>query len=416
MSEPPITDPQRLGDVSYKSPSSGAGAQETNGGPGPADDEISFLDLLIVLAKHKKLILGLPVATAIIMAIYSGFLPSIYTSTTKILPPQQSQSATSAMLAQLGGLGGLGGLASVRSTNDLYVGMLKSRTVADNLIQRFDLMKSTGAKYSSDARAGLAGATKVTAGRDGIITIEVDDPDPKRAADLANAYVEELLKLTNILAVTEAGQRRLFFERQFAQARDNLVKAEVTIRQALQQGGLIKVDDQGRAMVETTARLRGQMVVKEVQIGAMRTFATDRNPELRLAEQELESMKRQLAKIEGTGSARVEGPSGGKGLDNLRLLRDLKYHETVYELLAKQYELAKIDEAKDSAVVQILDTAIEPDRNSKPKRKQMVLISVAFALFVAILWSFIREAIIKIRSDPQQTERLQAFKRYLAWR
>jgi uncharacterized protein involved in exopolysaccharide biosynthesis len=380
------------------------------------NDEISLLDLAIVFAKHKKFIFGLPFVVAVIAAGISLLMPSIYTATTKILPPQQSQSAASAMLAQLGGVGGLiGGVG--RSPNDVYVAMLKSRTVADNLIQRFDLMKSSEAKYPSQVRQALAAVTSINSGKDGVVSIEVDDKDPKRAAELANAYVDELLKFTQVLAVTEASQRRLFFERQFAQAKDNLTKAEASARQALQQGGLVKVDDQGRAMVETTARLRAQITVKEVQIGAMRTFAAERNPDLQLAQQELESLRRELAKLEGaSGTKAATNGQSGQGIDSLRLLRDVKYHEVIFELLARQYELAKIDEAKDSAVIQVMDKAVEPDLKSKPSRRLIVLVAALAAFFAGILAAFIREWMFKTRSDPLQAERLQTFKRYLAWR
>jgi uncharacterized protein involved in exopolysaccharide biosynthesis len=365
-----------------------------------ADDEISLLGLLIVLVKHKKLVLGLPFATVVIAAGLSLLMPNIYTGTTKILAPQQGQSAASAMLAQLGGLAALAG-AAVKSSNDIYVGMLKSRTVADNLIQRFDLMKIYDVEYLSRARKRLEKETVIFAGKDGIITIEVDDKDPKRSADMANAYVDELLKITQVLAVTEASQRRLFFERQFAQAKENLANAEVLARQALQQGGLVKVDDQGRTMVEATARLRAQITLKDVQIGAMRTFATDRNPDLQLAQQELESLRRELAKIEGTGGGAKSATNGssGQGMDNLRLLRDVKYREVIFEALARQYELAKIDEAKDSPVVQVMDKAIEPDRKSKPFRSLIVLLSALAAGIVASFWAWAREAKAKAGAD-----------------
>ena len=383
------------------------------------DDEISLLDLLIVLAKHKKLILGLPFVVAVMVAGYSLLLPDIYTATTKIIPPQQNQSTASAMLAQLGGLAGLSGGAA-KSPNDVYIAMLKSRTVADKLIQRFGLMKlwEIDIKHPSDAYKVLGGITKITSEKDAIITIEVDDKDPKRAAELANAYVDELFKFTGVLAVTEASQRRLFFERQFALAKDNLAKAEAAARQALQTGGLVKVDDQGRAIVEVTARLRGQISVKEVQIGAMRTFAADRNPDLRLAQQELESLKRELAKIEGAGGTKsaTNGPSG-QGSDSLRLLRDVKYYEVIFDLLARQYELAKIDEAKDSALIQVLDKAIELDRKSKPHRSLIVLLYALLAGLIAIVWAYTREALEvqreRAKNDSQQVERLARLKSYL---
>jgi len=387
--------------------------------PGAADDEISLLDLLIVLAKHKKLVLGLPFVAAVLAAGISFLMPNIYTGITKILPPQQNQSGAAAMLAQLGGLGGLvGGVAGLKSPNDLYIGMLKSRTVADNIIQRFDLNTLYDQKYQSNTRKRLENLTTFISGKDGIITIEVDDKDAKRSAELANAYVDELFKLTRVLAVTEASQRRLFFERQFEQARDNLAKAEAAARQGMEKGGLVQVEGQGRAIVETTARLRGQITVKEVQIGAMRSFATDRNPDIQFAQKELAALKHELARTEGTSSSKLvdQRENKGSGIDSLGLLRNVKYYETIYELLAKQFEIAKIDEAKDSAVVQVMDKAIEPDRKSKPRRSLIVLLSALIAGVIAILLTFVCEAMVKTASDPQKAARLQSVKHYLAWR
>ena len=363
-------------------------------------DEISLLVLLSVLVKHKQLVLGLPFVVAVVVSGITLTMPNIYTGTTKILPPQQNQSGASALVSQLGGLAALAG-AVTKSSTDIYVGMLKSRTVADNLIQKFGLIKVYDAEYPSMARKRLERETVILAGKDGIVTIEVDDKDPKRAAELANAYVDELLKISQVLAVTEAAQRRLFFERQFAQAKENLANAEVLARQALQQGGLVKVDDQGRTLVEATARIRVLISVKEVQIGAMRAFATDRNPDLRLAQQELDSLRRELAKMEGTGTAAKSAgnASGGQGMDSLRLLRDVKYREVIFEALARQYEIAKIDEAKDSAVVQVMDKAVEPDRKSKPVRSVIVLLSALAAGILAGFWAFVREAKAKVGDD-----------------
>ncbi len=243
-----------------------------------ADDEVSLLDLLIVLAKHKRIVLGVPFAAAVATAIVSLFLANIYTGTTRILPPQQSASAATALLNQLGGVfGGLagaaGGALGVRNPNDLYVGMIKSRTIADNLIARFELNRVYRQELQANTRKVLESNTVVNAGKDGIIVIEVEDKDPKRAAELSNAYVDELTKLTKVLAVTEASQRRLFFEHQLEQAKDNLTVAEVAARQGLQKGGLAQVDAQGRSMIAVTARLRAEISAKEVQLGAMRTFA-----------------------------------------------------------------------------------------------------------------------------------------------
>lgn len=378
--------------------------------PPQDDDEISLLDLLIVLANHKKLILGLPLVVAVLAAGFSLLMPNIYTATTRILPPQSQSSASALLAQQLGGLAGLAGAAGIKNPSDLYVGMLRSRTVADNLIQRFDLNKVYEQRFQSNTRSQLEKNTVITPGKDGIISIHVDDKDPKQAAEIANAYVEELFKLTKVLAVTEASQRRLFFERQLAEAKDSLVAAEVTARQALETGGLVQVEGQGRALAEMTARLRGQITFKEVQIGAMRTFASDRNPDLRLAQQELESLKRELAKFEGTSERPPEGRKAGKseGLNSVGLLRNVKYHETIYELLAKQFELSKIDEARDSAVVQVMDRALEPDRKSKPKRSQIVILVALVTGVLVVIFALARHA---IRNTPQDTPRAERFRR-----
>ncbi len=374
------------------------------------DDEISLLDLAIVLAKHKTLIIGLPVVAAIASIGVSLLMPNIYTAITKILPPQQTQS-TSAALAQLaGGIGGLGGVKA-----DLYIGMLKSRTVADGIIRQYDLTTRWEMKLQSDTRKRLEGVTAISAGKDGIIVLEVDDQDPQRAAELANAYVSELLKLTKVLAVTEASQRRLFFEVQVAQAKDNLTKAESAARYAMESGGIVQVDTQGRAMIEATARLRAQIALKEVQLGAMRSFAADRNPDLLMVQREIEAMKRELGKLEGVPGAQMTESSTykGAGITSLGLLRDVKYNETLFELLAKQYEIAKIDEAKDASVIQVIDKAVAPDRKSKPKRALIVMLATVAAGVLAVLLAFIREALAKAAIHPVQRSRIDLLRSHL---
>src|SRR5712691_4880300 len=399
-------------------------ADDAAADPSAEDEEVSVLDLLIVLARHKRVILGVPLISAVGAAAISFLLPNIYTGTTRILPPQQSASAASALLTQLGGalggfLGAAGGSVGIRNPNDLYVGMLKSRTVADNLISRFEMRKVYDEDRLSDARKRLEKETTIMAGKDGIITVEVDDKDPKRAAELANAYVDELMKLTKVLAVTEASQRRLFFERQLLQVKDNLTTAEVAARQGLQKGGLAQVDAQGRSMIEVTARLRAQISVKEVQIGSMRTFAAEGNPELQRTQEELQALRRELARIEGTSPITAVGKgeaSGSSGLDNLGRLRDVKYYEFLYELLAKQFELAKIDEAKDATIIQVMDQAIKPDRKSRPRRTLIVLLWTLLALFASIVWAFFSEAVIRAKADPERAAVLRTLRGYLRWK
>lgn len=384
--------------------------------------EISILDLLIVIAKHKVMIISVTVGAALLSLVYSLVLPNIYTGTTRLLPPQQSTSTASMMLGQLGQLSGLANTAGtslgIKNPNDLYVGMLKSRTVADNIIVRFDLKSLYRANTMVEARTSLADRTTVAAGKDGLIMIEFDDTDPKRAAAIANAFVFELDRLTQSLAVTEAAQRRLFFERQLLRAKDELVNAEIAARSALEKGGVAMVDEQGRSMIQSIARLRAQITAKEVEISAMGGFASDQNPDLGRARQELAALRLQLGKLEGTGTpfgALVE-KGKGQGLKNLGLLRDLRYNEVLFELLAKQYEIAKIDEAKEAAVIQVVDEAVIPDRKSKPKRASIVIMAILIACLAALLWAFVREARERASADPKQFARLTALRRYASFR
>jgi uncharacterized protein involved in exopolysaccharide biosynthesis len=394
-----------------------------NGTPGPEPAQFDILDLVITLAKYKKLILALPLAVSVTVAIYSLTLPNMYTATSRMLPPQQQQSGLPGIFGQLGAIAGAaGGSLGIKNPTDLYIGMLKSRTVADNIVKRFDLQKIYGINSLEAARGALAGRTAITAGRDGIITVQYEDQDRKLAADVTNAYTEELYRLTQTLAVTEASQRRLFFEKQLRGAKEGLSTAEQAMRKTQESTGLIKLDDQGRAIIEAVARVRAEIAAKEVQLAAMRTFATEQNAGFVLLSQELSALRGQLAKMERAGSVSDGStfvPTGRipeAGQEYVRKLRDLKYYETIFELMAKQYELARIDEARDSSIVQVLDQAVEPEQKSSPARASMVLTSGFIALFASILIAFAIEAVRRTGANRQQVERWYTLKRYLSWR
>lgn len=377
--------------------------------------ELDLIDFLIDLASFKWWLLGFPLVVGLLVAVVSLFVPSVFTATTRVLPPQ-SQSTSSALLAQqLGSLAGLAGAAgTLRNPSELYVGMLRSRTISDGIIRKFSLDKRYEVRVLSDAREVLKSRTSISAGRDGIILLEVDDHDAKTAADIANAYVDELFKLTRVIAVTEASQRRLFFERQLAEARENLTAAEAAARQAIDAGGLMQVEGQGKAILEAASKLRAEITVKEVQIGAMRTFAADRNPDLQLAQQQLESMRRELTRLEGPVNVAINKSGASEsGQRSLALLRNLKYYETTHDLLAKQYEIAKIDEARDASVVQVIDAAVPPDRRSRPKRVQLVVLSAIGAGLAAILFLMLRHIVIRTFSQPARVDRVSVLKEKL---
>jgi uncharacterized protein involved in exopolysaccharide biosynthesis len=387
------------------------------------DGEISLLDLLIIFAKHKRMITQATIGAAILSTIVCLFLPNIYTGTTKVLPPQQGQSTVSMLLGQLGGLAGLADSSfDVRNLTRLYVGMLKSRTIADKIIRRFDLAKVYDMNTMVETRKEFADNSSITAGKDGLITIAFDDEDPKRAAGVANAYVEELNKLTQSLAVTDAGQRRLFFERQLQGAKEDLKKAEVALKATQEKTGLIALDAQGKAIIEAGAILSGQISGKEVELRAIRTFATESSPEYIRAQQQLAGLRSELNKLKRTQTS--EGgdillPTAkvpAAALEYLRKFRDVKYYETIFEFLAKQLEAAKIDEAQDSTIVQVVDRAIVPDHKSKPMRALIVIATSLIAALLAYLWAFVLETKARASEDPVQAARLAELRRYTSFR
>lgn len=384
------------------------------------DRDPGVLDALIFLARHKLLLAAVPFAAAAIAAGVSLALPNIYAGITKILPPQQNQSASTMLLSQLGGLAGLPGASlGIKNPNDLYVGILKSRSVADGLIQRFDLRKRYDRDNLHDTRRDLERRTSISHGRDGIITIQFEDRDPKLAAAVANGYVEELYKLTQTLAVTEAGQRRLFLEKQLKLTRDGLAEAEVALKRTQEATGLIKLDDQGRAIIEAVANLRAQIAAKEVQASAMRAFATASNPEYYRVQQEIAGLKHELSRLERTnepGKGDIFVPTGKvpeAGLEYLRRLREVKYYETVFELLAKQFEIAKIDEARDASIVQVLDRAIEPEKKSRPYRSRIVIVTAVLAFLGCLLFALLRDFVERAKSDPAQAGKYGTLRKLL---
>ncbi|MGJ7914619.1 GumC family protein [Massilia sp. LXY-6] len=349
---------------------------------------MTLFDVFVALSRHKRMIIVVTLSVAIISAAISFAIPKSYKAVTNLLPPQQSQSSASMLLSQLGSMAGIAaGVAGIKNPNDLYIGMLKSRTIADKLIQRFNLKTAYGLNSQEAARKKIAENTSINSGKDGLIVIEVEDENQKLVAQIANAYVDELFQLTKSLTVTEASQRRAFFERQLEQAKNNLGNAEMSLKGSLDTGGVISVDAESRAVLETAARLRAQISAKEIQLNSMRPFVTPNHPEYMRTEQELSSLRDELAKLErgrGANQIEIENRTSTGGLGNIKLLRDVKYYQMLYELLAKQYEVARLDEAKEPAIIQVLDPAIEPERPFKPKRLVLVFISTMFALLITI--------------------------------
>jgi uncharacterized protein involved in exopolysaccharide biosynthesis len=384
------------------------------------EDEINLMDLVLVIAKHNRFILKLTGTVAVLAVAISLIMPNIYTAKTVILPPQQGSSTASMLMSQLGGLAGLaGGAAGIKSPNELHMGMLKSRTVADALNARFKLQQKFEAKTMEATRKTLASATEIKSGKDGFITIEYSDEDPKLAASVANAYVEELDKLNNTLAITESSRKRLFFEKQVKATRDNLAAAELGMKQTQERTGLIQPEAQGQAIIMVASNLRAQVTAAEVKLQSMGSFATPQNPDYQKLQQNLTSLRAQLAKVQGSarqGRGDIMVPTGKlpeTGLEYIRKMRDLKYQETLFELLSKQFEIAKIDEAKEAALIQVVDKALVPEKKSKPKRSLIVILATLMAFFIGVLLAFVREASERASQDPASAERMNLLRRYI---
>ncbi|WP_244893848.1 GumC family protein [Chromobacterium violaceum] len=352
-----------------------------------ADDAIDLLAMLSTLARYKHWIMGSTALFALAALAYCLMTKPVFTASGSIMPPQQQNSGVNGLLGQLGGLAGAaGGISGLKNPNDLYIGMLQSRTVANRLITRFQLKERYGQNTLDGTRKTLQSRTAISNGKDGLISISVDDYDPVFAAQLANGYVDELKRLNQTLAVTDAAKRRLFFEQQLKQTKEQLTNAETALRQTQERTGLVQPEGQLPAIVNSVTQLRANIAAKEVQLEAMRSYATPQNPLYIRTEQELGGLREQLAKLEigkeNGGDLMVPtGKVAQSGLEYLRRLREVKYQETIFELLAKQYELAKIDESKDSSLIQVLDTASPPELKSKPQRS-MIMLSGLIAGFI----------------------------------
>jgi len=403
-------------------PSPEAGSSRTDAKEG----EISLLDILITLAERKRFIFKVTAAFALLAVAIAFLLPVRYSATVTILTPQQNTSMAAALSAQLGSLSSMASLASggglsLKNPNDVFLGMLSSRAVEDAMVQRFNLMGEYRKKYLSDARKALEKRTTLDgSGRDGQIHITVEDRDPQRAVQLANGYVDQFRSLSQRLAITEASQRRLFFEQELEQAKNKLADAEEAMKQNEQTSGLIEVNTQAKALIESAAVLRAQIASKEVQIQGMETYATGENAQLVLARRELAGMRAQLAKLGGSedsSSAEFLIPKGKvpeAALEYIRKMRNVKYYETIFDILARQFEAAKLDEAKQGAVIQVVDPATVPDKRSFPKRGLIVIgatiLGFIFGVFAAVFLAFFQH----VQSDPKANHQLGLLRKALS--
>lgn len=379
---------------------------------GEQSDEIHLLDILIALARQKKILFIVPLITGALAIAAAFLIKPTFSSTAILLPPQQQSSGVAAMLGQLGGLASAAGsITGLKNPNDLYVAMLQSRTIADKLISRFDLKNHFTAETDDEARIKLDDIVTVINNKAGTISVVVEDGDPKFAAELANAYVSELSSLTKTMAITDAAQRRLFFEKQLVTVKDDLANAEIALRQTQEKTGMLELEGQVKGIISNVAQLEGTIAAKEVQLNAMRSFATNNNPDVQRLQSEIQGYRAQLGKLK-TGKTNQNGdlmvPTGKIpeiGVEYIRSLRNVKYQETIFELLAKQYELARFDEAKDSSNIQILDAAVIAQKKSKPRKLIIILLGFFGGGVLAVILALMRDAYQKSTRDEDSKYR-----------
>ncbi|MDO8275546.1 MAG: Wzz/FepE/Etk N-terminal domain-containing protein [Serpentinimonas sp.] len=382
----------------------------------PDEDEISLLDLFATIAANLKLLIIAPLLVGFAVLGISFLMTPIYTAQTKFLPPMQQQSGAAAILQQLGGLGGLAGAAGgIADPADQFVAFLGSRSVQDRLVERFALMERYESPHREAAARALAGRTRISSGRDGLITIAFDDPDPAFAAQVANAYVEELGLLVGRLALTEAQHRRKFFEQHLKQASADLLAAE----QALKATGvnLQTLNITPGAALQALAQLRAQVVAQEVQVASLRTHLSDSAPELRQAMGTLAALRNQLNRLDNQEQAAApSNPDSQAKPGYFARLREFTFRQALFDLMTRQYESARLDESREGATIQVLDVAQAPEQRSSPRRALMATIASLATGFALLLFVFVREAVRNAGNDPESSAKMAKIRRSLGLR
>jgi tyrosine-protein kinase Etk/Wzc len=396
--------------------------QESN-----AAREFDILDFFLILAARKSLIFFSSMAGLITAILLVLTVKPLYTATATILPPQPEQASSSALLGQFGMLASMSGLSSslgIKNPADLYIGLLQSNTVTDAMVKRFNMMRRLHPKYPSQARLPFQKGAKFVAEKDGMISISFVEGDPREAAAVCNAYVDELYRLNNRIALGAASQRRLFFEQQLAQEKDRLADSEVALMKTQQATGIIAPSGQTENIIRQVAQIQAEITEREVELGALRTSSTEQNPDVVRLTTELSGLRSQLVELErGAGIKRVPGDISiatskvpEVGLEYIRKERDMKYHQLLFDLLARQYEGARMDEAKAAPVIQVIDPAQVPDRKSAPFRALWALVGLSMGFFASTGYTFAKFIYGRLAADDEQSRRLALLRQELRLR
>jgi tyrosine-protein kinase Etk/Wzc len=378
---------------------------------------LDLLDVLLIFAQRKWVILVWALAGVVIGIIATLRADTLYKSEATVMPPEQQQSSA-ALLSQLGALTAFAGVGSnlgLKNPADLYIAILQTNLVADNMVKRFHLMDVYNIPDLDGAAGTLRKRSKFIANKDGLIQISVEDKEPKFAVTLVNGYADELFNQNNRLAIGAATQRRRFFQQQLAEEKDHLADAEITLKTTQQTTGVLQLSGQAQNILGQEANIHANITSHEVELGALLSSSTEQNPDVVRLRTELKGLREQLELLQkGTNGAMLsqrEFPAAG--LEYIRKERDLQYHQTLYDLLARQLEAARIDEAKASPTVQMVDPPQIPKGKSWPKP----FIFMLAGLVVGTMFGCIRVVVLYVydymEADPRLSERYAQVKQAL---
>jgi tyrosine-protein kinase Etk/Wzc len=377
------------------------------------EGSVDLVALFQTLRRGKRTILFATLTTLVIATAVAFLLPLKYTSTVSFIPPALSGGSSSMATLVAGQLSALGAgdlVGGIKSPGELYAGILQSHSIASELVKHFDLMREYKVTKESRAEKVLASNTQVSVdAKSTIVTVSVTDKNPHRAQDMASAYMDALRETNGRLALSQSSQRALFFGQQLAKEKDDLEDAEVDLKRMEEQSGLIAPTGQTTVQIETIAQTQAQIAVREVQLAALRDSATEQNPEVIRLRSEIDNLQGQLARLQrGNGNGSITAIPTSKvpelQLEYVRKEREVKYHEALFDMLSRQYEAARLDEAHDAPVLQVLDPANYPDTKSSPKRLYYMLGGLLFGLLAGCFWVLVREHLHAFRAAVSSRE------------
>ena len=377
--------------------------------PLSSDGELDLFLLLLVLRRRFLRIVVFAFLGFACMAVYTLMVKPRFTALATIIVPQKSSNASSALQAAVGGELNLAG-----GGNEVYADILHSRTVKESLVKKFGLQDHYRAPTLEAAEQILSKQTVVTVEREGLISVSVSDTDPRLAADLANAYFAELDRVNQHLAVTAAGQERVYFGSQMVAEKDALADAEVALEKAQQRGGVLSAETQSQAGLSAVEQTRAELRALQVQLVALEQGATAQNPEVIRLRTQIAGVESQLQAMQSGGSTAAGvalSRMPAQNLDAVRASREVKFHETLFDMLARQYESAREREARDISSVEVLDPAQPALRKSWPPRTLYCLIGFVVGALLGILATLVQSVWQAVLANPENRARSQALLR-----